>query len=213
MNVQGTEAWALDRCGRATASEFSCVLAKGEGKTRAAYLRRVVTERLTGKPNESYSNGHMLRGQIQEPLARLAYEAAFGEPVIETGFIKHPDLMAGCSPDGLIDPDGGGEFKCVIPTVQLDTWMRGDYPPEHRAQIMGNLWITGRKWWEFCSYSPDMPEHLRLYRFRVERDEAYIAVLEREVIKFLQEVDAMVERLMRMSMTLEQQLQASLETA
>lgn len=214
MSLQGTEQWALDRCGCATASEFSCVLAKGEGKTRAAYLRRVVTERLTGKPTETYSNGHMARGTIQEPFARLAYEAAYGEPVEEVGFIKHPSLMAGCSPDGLLGKDGGGEFKCVIPTVQLETWERtAGYPPEHKAQIMGNLWITGRKWWDFVSFSPDMPAHLRLYRFRVERDEAYIANLEREVIKFLQEVDAMYGRLMRMSMTLEQQLQASVEAA
>lgn len=214
MSLQGTEQWQLDRCGRATASEFSCVLAKGEGKTRASYMRRVVTERLIGKPIENgFSNGHMLRGQIQEPFARLAYEAATGEPVELAGFIKHPTLMTGCSPDGLIGKDGGGEFKCVIPTVQLETWQRGEYPPEHRAQVQGNLWITGRQWWEFCSYSPDMPAHLQLYRFRVQRDEAYIAILEREVSKFLQEVDAMYERFMRMGLSLEQQLQASLEPA
>jgi hypothetical protein len=211
MSLQGTEAWALDRCGRATASEFSCVLAKGEGKTRLAYLRRVVTERLIGKPIENaFSNGHMLRGTVQEPLARLAYEAATGEPVELVGFIKHPTLMTGCSPDGLIGKDGGGEFKCVIPTVQLETILRGDYPPEHRAQVQGNLWITGRTWWDFCSYSPDMPEHLRLYTFRVQRDEAYIAILEREVIKFLQEADALHERLMRMRLSLAEALEASL---
>lgn len=213
MSLQGTEQWHLDRCGCATASEFSSVLAKGEGKTRASYLRRVVTERLTGKPTESYSNGHMLRGQLQEPFARLAYEAAFGEPIIESGFIKHPTMMAGCSPDGLLGQDGGGEFKCVIPTVQLATWLRGDYPPEHRAQIQGSMWVTGRAWWEFCSYSPDMPAHLRLYRFTVQRDEAYIAILEREVIKFLQEADALEQRLMRMGMSLTEALTASLETA
>jgi hypothetical protein len=59
----------------------------------------------------------------------------------------------------------------VIPTVQLDTILSGGYPPEHKAQVQGSLWITGRKWWDFCSYSPDMPGKLRLYIFRVERDE------------------------------------------
>lgn len=214
MAPQGSEAWAMDRCGRATASEFSAVLAKGEGKTRAAYMRRVVTERLIGKPLENtFSNVHMLRGQIQEPLARLAYEAEFGEPVELSEFIKHPKLMAGCSPDGLIGKDGGGEFKCVIPTVQLETWLRGEYPPEHRAQVQGNLWIAEREWWDFTSYSPDMPAHLRLYRFRVTRDEAYIANLEREVVKFLDEVNALCERMMRMSMTLEEALTVSLSRA
>lgn len=209
MNPQGSPEWFLDRCGRATASEFSSVLAKGEGKTRAKYLRRVVTERLTGKPTETYRNGHMDRGTEQEPLARLAYEAATGEPVELVGFIKHPLIMAGASPDGLVGHDGGAELKCVIPTVQLDTWLGGDYPSEHRAQVQGNLWITGRDWWDFCSYSPDMPAHLRLYRFRVRRDERYIATLEAEVRKFLEEVDALCDRLMRMRMTLEEALTAS----
>jgi hypothetical protein len=213
VNLQGTEQWYLDRCGRATASEFSAVLAKGQGKTRASYMRRVVAERLTGKPTETYSNGHMARGTAQEPLARLAYEAATGNPVELVGFIQHPEIMAGCSPDGILGSDGGGEFKCVIPTTQLDTIEGGDYPSEHRAQVQGNLWITGRKWWDFCSYSPDLPAHLQIYIFRVQRDEQYIAILEAEVRKFLQEVDARCERLMRMSMSLEESLKASLRAA
>lgn len=213
MNPQGSEAWFLDRCGHATASCFSDVLAKGQGKTRAAYLRKIVTERLTGKPSESYSNGHMLRGKMQEPLAKLAYESFTGEPIEEAGFIKHPLIMAGCSPDGLLGKNGGGEFKCVIPTVQLETILGGEYPSEHKAQVQGCLWITGREWWDFVSFSPDMPEHLRLYIYRVHRDESYIANLEREVIKFLEEVDALYGRLMRMGMSLEQQLAASLRAA
>lgn len=213
MNEQGTEGWFADRLGRATASEFSSVLAKGQGKTRAAYLRRVVTERLTGKPTETFSNGHMLRGQLQEGHARLAYEALTGEPVEQVGFIKHPKLMSGCSPDGLLGKDGGVECKSVIATVQLDTILGADYPSEHRAQVQGNLWITEREWWDFVSFSADMPEHLRLYKFRVERDNAYIANLEREVLKFLEEVDALYLRLMRMGASTEELLRASLQEA
>lgn len=171
------------------------MLAKGQGKTRTAYLRRLVAERLTGKPTETYKNAHMDRGTEQEPFARMAYESLKGEPVELAGFIKHESLMAGCSPDGLVGDDGGAEIKCVIPTVHLDTILAGGYPSEHRAQIHGSLWITGRKWWDFCSYSPDMPEHLRTYVFRVERDEQYIINLAAEVIVFLKEVDAMVAKL------------------
>lgn len=185
----------LLRCGRATASEFAAVLAKGQGKTRAAYMRRIVAERLTGKPTETYKNGHMERGQEQEPFARLAYEAITGEPVESFAFIPHRDLMAGCSPDGLVGADGGGEFKCVIPTVQLETVEAGGYPPEHKPQIQGSLWITGRRWWDFCSYSPDMPGKLRTYIFRVERDESYILNLAAEVKVFLDEVDKRVAHL------------------
>ena len=192
---QGTEEWMMERCGKATASEFSSILAKGEKKVRTGYLRRIVAERLTGKPSETYSNFHMQRGQEQEPYARMAYEATTGNDVEEVGFIKHSMFMAGCSPDGLVGEDGGCEIKSVIPTVQLTTILNEGYPPEHKAQIQGSLWVTGRLWWDFCSYSHDMPPHLQTYVFRVERDEEYIKMLNTEIILFLVEVDTLVAKL------------------
>lgn len=192
---QGSEDWHLARAGRATSSEFSSVLAKGQGKTRAAYLRRVVAERLTGKPTETYKNGHMDRGTAQEPYARMSYEATTGNFVEEIGCIQHDALMAACSPDGLIASDGCVEIKSVIPTVQLETILQGEYPSEHRAQLMGALWLTERQWIDFCSYSPDMPAHLRTYIFRVKRDEAFITQLAAEVTVFLNEVDSLIAKL------------------
>lgn len=192
--IQGSEEWFAARLGLVTASCFSDILAKGEGKDRKKYMRRIVAERLTGVCSEAFSSYHTDRGTRQEPLARMEYEAVTGNPVEEVGFIKHPELQAGSSPDGLIDVDGGGEFKCVIPSVQIETVERGKYPPTHKAQIMGNLWITGRQWWDFVSYSPGLPGKLRLYIFRVDRDEEYIENLEAEVRKFLDEAEEMYRR-------------------
>jgi len=192
---QGSEAWGLLRCGKATGSEFSSILAKGQGITRKKYLRRLVSERLTGKPTETYKNAHMDRGQEQEPFARMAYQARTGNMVEEVAFIQHATLQAGVSPDGIIDLDGGLELKSVIPTVQLDTILEGGLPSEHKAQVQGFLWISGRSWVDFASYSPDMPENLRLFICKVERDPAYIANLAAEVAAFLVEVDQLVEKL------------------
>lgn len=193
---QGSPDWFQIRAGKATASEFASVLAKGEGKMRAKVLRRIVAERLTGKPTESYSNGHMERGQDQEPLARMAYEVATDHIVKQVGFIDHDKLLSGCSPDGLIlEHRKGAEIKCVIPTVQVETVLRGGYPPEHKAQIQGSMWITGYEEWDFCSFSPDMPAHLRTYIFTVKRDEEYIAALEAEVRKLLNEVEETLAKL------------------
>lgn len=208
--IQGSEEWFAARCGKATASEFSSILAKGQGKTRASYLRRVLAERLTGKPNESFKNADTDRGHRQEPLARMAYEARTGYLVEEVGFVDHPKLLAGCSPDGLVDDDGGAEIKSVIPTVQVETILRGNYPPEHVAQVQGNLWVTERKWWDFNSYCPTMPARHRLYTFRVLRDEEYIANLAKEVETFLCEVDALHKQLMEED-NLEALLKASIE--
>ena len=158
MNKQGTDEWLMDRLGFATASNFHKILAKGQGKTRASYLQQVVVERLTGKPTDSYSSAAMDNGTEQEPFARMAYEAETGNLVEETGFIKGAGgVMAGGSPDGLVDEDGGVEIKTRIPTVQLETIKKGGYPNSVKAQIQGLLLITGRSWWDYVSYSPDMP--------------------------------------------------------
>lgn len=189
--IQGSEEWFKERLGLATASCFGDVLAKGAGKTREAYKRRLVCERLTGKPLESFSNSHTDRGNEQEPFARMAYEAVTGGIVDEVGFIRHKEFMAGASPDGLIGDDGGIEIKSVLPTVQVETIERGGFPPIHRPQIQGCMWVTGRKWWDFVSFSPDMPKKHRLYIYRVNRDVAYISNLRNEIIKFLCEVEEM----------------------
>jgi hypothetical protein len=208
--LSGTPEWYAARCGRATSSCFADVLAKGQGVTRTKYLRRVLSERLTGKPFESYHNAHMDRGTEQEPFARIEYEALTGALVEEVGFVPHPEIMAGASPDGLIGDEGGCECKCVIPTVQVDTLLRGKYPPEHKAQIMGNLWISGRQWWDFISFCPDMPPHLRIYVYRVTPDQDYITNLEKEVRAFLAEIDELYARLMN-SPSLAEKLEASIK--
>lgn len=197
MSEQGSAEWLQERLGYATASCFSDVQAKGQGLTRIKYMRRIVAERLTRKPFDSYFNRDMERGNAQEPYARMEYESVTGNIVQEVGFIKHPILLCGASPDGLIDNDGGIEIKSVKPTVQIETIERGSCPYEHAAQVQGNLWVTGRLWWDFVSYSPDMPECLRLYICRVDRNEEYIKTLEAEVIKFLAEAEEMHRRLLR----------------
>lgn len=215
---QGTPEWFALRVGKATASCFADILAKGQGKQRAKYRRHVIAEALTGKPVESRAYGawaaNLERGHEQEPLARWSYELLTGHSVQQVSFIQHDTLRAGCSPDGLIvGKRRGAEIKSVIPTVQVDTIESGSYPSEHKAQIQGSMWITGYEEWDFCSYSPDMPEHLRTYIYTVPRDEAYIAELEREVVRFLADVDQALARLRPGGEDLEGLLRQSLKEA
>ena len=192
---QGGEIWLKMRAGRATASNFHKILAKGQGKTRAGYLLQVAAERLTGQPTDTYKNGHMERGNEQEPQARELYERINKVMVETVGLILHDDLLVSGSPDGLIGDDGGMEIKSVIPTVQLETIKAGGYPSEHKAQIQGNLWISGRTWWDFVSYCEPMPAHLQIYTFRVIRDEVYISNMEAETRSFLDDVQSFLNSL------------------
>jgi putative phage-type endonuclease len=190
--VQGSDEWRAARAGKVTASRFCDVMAKikvGEAKVRIDYRWELLAERLTGCPHEGYSNKAMEWGTNHEAEARDAYEAETGAWVDRAGFVTHPDHpMIGCSPDGLIGADGGQEIKCPFSSVVHVQTIKGGMPSEHRAQVQGTMWIMGRAWWDFVSFDPRMPEHLRLYVERIKRDEEYIAQLAAEVVKFEAEV-------------------------
>jgi hypothetical protein len=54
---------------------------------------------------------------------------------------------------------------------------------------------TGKKWCDFVSFDPRLPEDMQLFVARVDRDDAYIAELEAEIQTFLSEVETTVQRL------------------
>jgi len=186
---QGSAEWHQARCGVVTASRFKDVLAEGDGKMRGKYLRELASETIRGWVEDGYSNEHMARGQEQEDDARRAFAFEHAIEPIRVGFIRRGRV--GCSPDSLIGEDGGLEIKSALGHIQIDRLQRGRLPPEHIAQVQGSLWVTGRKWWSFVSYSPDLP----LMHVRVERDEEYIARLAKAVDAFTSELDALVASL------------------
>lgn len=213
--MQGTPEWLAMRAGHCTASRFKDVRAKiksGEAASRRSYRVQLVTERLTGIPVETYRNAAMEWGSFTEPEAKDAFEVLTGEIVETASFILHPEIpWCGGSPDGLVNDDGAIEIKCPYQsTVHVETLENG-MPSEHMAQCQGVLWVTGRKWVDFISYDPRMPEHLKLYRERIERDEKYIAELAAEVKAFLKEVETMHTRLLTGKHSLEAQLLASID--
>lgn len=196
--LQRTDEWFADRCGHVTASRFCDVLAVGKTgkplKAREDYLMRLVIERLTGQPAESVDSYAMAWGRDAEPFARAAFEAETGLIVTESPFVKHPAIeFVGCSPDGLIGKDSGYESKCPKNSAVHLATIRDGMPEEHKAQVQGCMWVTGRSSWEFISFDPRMPEHLRLYRETIKRDEQFIQHLEAEVLKFLGEVEAQLQ--------------------
>lgn len=185
---QGTPEWHQCRLGIPTASRFSELLAKGEGKMRAKYLRDLAAEVLRGwVDTDGYTNPHMERGKVMEADARDLYAFSRGVEPLQVGFVRNG--RAGASPDALVGDDGGLEIKTALGHIQIDRLVRGTLPSEHVAQVQGNLWITERAWWDFVSYSPDLPPLI----VRVERDEEYIAKLAKAVEAFNEELDNIVQ--------------------
>lgn len=191
--AQNSDEWLKARCGMPTASAFSKILSKGEGKTRRTYLLTLAGEQVTGKPGGSWEgNEHTERGHEMEAEARDMYAFQAAADLIEVGFVT--DGRKGCSPDRLIGDDGGLEIKTALPHILADILLKGEVPPAHVAQVQGSMWVTRRRWWDVTIYWPGMPTFIK----RVPRDEAYIQKLATEVDKFIVELDETVAQLRAM---------------
>lgn len=190
---QRTEDWFEARLGRATASRFKDVMLtikSGEAAGRKNYRAELIAERLTGVRDEGYTTAAMQWGIDNEPLARLRYELLTGNSVEECGFFAHSSLMAGASPDGLIYDDGLIEIKCPNTATHIETLKSKKLPYQYYWQVMGQMWITGRKWCDFVSFDPRMPKNAQIFITTVERDDEAISKLEGQVTTFLREVAA-----------------------
>jgi len=197
---QQSDAWFSARLGNATASKINDIVAKTkDGKPSASrknYAVRLALERLTGNKTVTFQNSEMLWGVEKEPLARAAYEASKGVLVMEEGYVPHPTIeRSGASPDGLVGDDGLVEIKCPNEATHLENLMRGSADPQYLNQMYWQMACTDRKWCDFVSYDPRFPEHLQMVVYRVNHDAEKIGQLENEVVKFLGEVDAIVEKL------------------
>jgi hypothetical protein len=197
-NPNQQAAWLLERVGFVTASQFKHLLPGKKGGYLAArdtYKWQLVTERLTGRATEHYVNQAMQWGIDQEGFARAEFVNRMRLMVDLVGFIKHPTLMVGASPDGVINGgDGLVEFKCPTTNTHLQTIMDG-MDPMHMAQLQGQMWMTGAKEVYFCSYDPRLPRGMDFFVDRIDRDQAYIDTLETEVCKFLNEINDTIAQL------------------
>ena len=193
MMEQRSQAWFAARLGKVTASRVADVIAKtktGPSASLAAYMAQLIAERLTGVPQEAYSNAAMDWGTATEPEARIAYEFHANLDVAEIGFVNHPFIaMSGASPDGLVGEMGLLELKCPTTSTHIDTLLGRSVPDKYIVQMQWQMACSEREWCDFASYDPRLPDHMRLFVARIERDDKRIADLEHSVSDFLGEVE------------------------
>ena len=199
MEQRSTE-WFQARLGKVTASRVADVMAKtktGYSTSRENYMAQLALELLTGKPTEGYANAAMQWGIEQEPNARAVYEAKTGQMVQEVGFIVHPTIeQAGASPDGLIGDDGMIEIKCPESKTVIEFLLSGKIADKYYKQMQWQMACCNRKWTDYTVYDPRMPERLQLIVRRVYRDDKAIKEMEDEILKFLDELNIQVKKLM-----------------
>ena len=194
---QRNEGWFADRCGKVTASRIKDIGAKPvKGKKYNALTLTILSERITGVQEETPTSKAMQWGIDQEENAIAAYENETGNFVKGTGLIDHPVIkLSGASPDGLVNLDGQIEAKCPSSQTHLNTILTKEVPAEYVPQITWQLACTRRKWCDFVSYDPRLPEHLQLVVIRVNAEDLDIAGIEQSVIKFNQKIDQIIAEL------------------
>jgi putative phage-type endonuclease len=199
MHEQGSAEWLQDRCGRVTASRIADLMARtktGWGASRANYAAQLVAERLTGCVAPSFTNAAMIHGTETEPEARRSYEFFVDRDVQQVGFIPHPSIpMCGASPDGLVGNDGLLELKCPQTATHIDTLLTGTIPDKYLKQMQFQMACTGCEWCDFASYDNRLPERMRLFVKRVERNAEAIAEIEAAIVEFLGEIERTVAQL------------------
>jgi hypothetical protein len=187
---QGSELWHRVRMGMVTTSRLKHVMAKGvgreESKTRANYLHELGAELYWGKPAgmDAYKSADMLRGNIWEPDALLAYKLKRECDVDKVAFIRNDELMCGVSPDGLVGNDGGVEIKTMRASLMFEFLRSPGIPPQHIHQLHGAMMVTGRKWWDIAIYT----EGAAVWVERVMRDDNYIDQIKRFLVPFQDEL-------------------------
>lgn len=143
-------------------------------KTRA-HVYEVAAQRITGRTEDNYMSFDMMRGHAEEIIARELYTRHYA-PVTECGFVVNDSLgfPVGYSPDGLVGNDGLIEIKSAKAKIQVHRIVDGVIPTEHIPQAQTGLWVTGREWCDFISYSNGMAMQV----VRVNADTAYHELIE-----------------------------------
>lgn len=194
---QGSDEWHDLRCGKLTASHVKDIVTptlklSANDKTRAL-VNKIAVQRISGIPEDTFTSDKMLRGHIDEEIAREIYAKKYA-PVATVGFITNDAFPHfGYSPDGLVGRDGLIEIKSRDPHLHLASITareRGEgIPSEYMAQVQSGLMISGRKWCDFISFSHGLPMMVH----RVEPDQEYISAIAKAVKEFEANVLEIIE--------------------
>lgn len=201
---QRTEKWFKDRSGKFTGSRFNDVLKRkddcdfdDQSKGYTDLIYQITLERLTGNYTDTSMDSASLRwGREYEQEAKNYYILEFEFDVQEIGFVQHKELyFAGVSPDGVVtEKKGGVEIKCPKNSfIQMSRFLTGieDF---NVPQVTGAIWTFDAEWWDWVSYDPRMPPHLKLFHQRIYRDEGKVKELETKILRAESDVRDLIEK-------------------
>jgi hypothetical protein len=177
--VQRSDEWYDQRRGMITASVVGQLLtaktlAVANNDTSRGLVALLAAERITGHTDLTSISYDMLRGIEDEPRAVDVYSEHHA-PVTPCGFMVRTwgRFRLGYSPDGLVGADGLVEVKSRRGKKQVETVIDGQVPSENVAQCQAALFVSGRQWLDYVSYSAGM----HLWTVRVTPDPRWFTAI------------------------------------
>lgn len=160
---QRSDEWVALRRGIVTASTVGQLITPSTLKVASndksrALIWSLAAERINGWSDDTYQSADMLRGVMDEPVARAAYAEHTRTAVTDCGFMDRDfdGHRLGYSPDGLVDDSGLVEIKSGKPREHLRVVVGGEVPAEHMAQIQAGLLVSGRAWCDYVRIASGM---------------------------------------------------------
>lgn len=175
---QRSEAWYEARRGIVTASVvgrlITPTLKVASNDVSRGVIATLAAERITGHVEEGYTSDAMLRGILDEPLARDHY-SKHNAKAVECGFMTrtYPLWTLGYSPDGLVGDKGLIEIKSAEPKIHLNRMTGAPIEHNHMAQMQAGMLVAGRMWCDYVSWCGGMPMWVQ----RVKADSAWFGAI------------------------------------
>jgi hypothetical protein len=85
--------------------------------------------------------------------------------------------------------DGLIEIKCPNTATHIQTLLDQKIPQKYETQMLWQMECTERKWCDFVSFDPRMPEDLKGYVKRFERDDKRLDEIRTMVADFIGELE------------------------
>ena len=200
--AQGSAIWEEMHISRPTASVFKRILTpQGRpSKQWEKFALQIITERIVQRRINVFTSEPMERGKIIEEDARNWYEYVYETDVQLGGFFTTDDGKFGASPDGRIGTNGLLEIKAPLIHNVVAHYITEKPDHEHWPQLQSQLYACApeREWVDMLVYSGE-PEKVSHIVTRAYVDEPYQKLIAKELAKFNEFVEKVIERIREVS--------------
>lgn len=194
--LQGDPLWhdrRIDSVGGTGLPKIVTAVSNEPSKSREGYLLEKAGDIIGRDPKPTFQSWEMKWGHKYEPQAREDFSFIHNVEVQTCAMIFYDEKR-----NWHISPDFynerlrfGGEIKCPQLKEFRKCKRENKLPTKHILQCQAGLALTGFDTWKFMSYFPN----LEPFFITVERDEGLIRIIQAEVNLFLQDLEALIERL------------------